>query len=393
VPRLAAIICALSLCIPIEGLAIVQKAVLQKALDFKSLSIRSNVSVVLGGVAGLFMAFRGYGVWALVGQRLTEDFSALLLLWGIGHYRPGWRFSFPALRELLGFSTASFMSRLGTFVYQYSDSLIMGIFFGPLALGLFRLADRLVSLVHDGVTNALQVVAYPQFSRVQDNPQELKASVLACIRMSAIFTLPALACLAFSSRDIMATLGAKWLPAADTLKVLCVAGMTLTFTKFTGSLLNAQNRPRFVAALTWGFNAVAVLLLCGGAYFLKDVAVNQQILGIAGIRIVNVACIFAPVYVVILLRACGIRFRELLSHSASALVAAAAVALAVGLWGAIPWVSGLKPVFAMVLDGGVGVATASLTLLLVDAKVRLLVSELATRYLRRGRLADKLAGA
>src|SRR4051812_14255219 len=80
-PELGFVISALSVCIPIEGLAIVQVAVLQRDMDFKSLALRTNASVVLGGVVGVVMALAGYGIWALVAQQIVKDILALLLLW------------------------------------------------------------------------------------------------------------------------------------------------------------------------------------------------------------------------------------------------------------------------------------------------------------------------
>ena len=71
-PELIAIISTLSLCIPIEGLAIVQIALLQRKMDFRTLSLRANASVLLGGAVGVTMAYSGYGVWSLVGQQIAR---------------------------------------------------------------------------------------------------------------------------------------------------------------------------------------------------------------------------------------------------------------------------------------------------------------------------------
>ena len=110
-PDLARVLSVLSLCIPIEGLSIVQAAMVRREMDFKTLTIRSNVSGLLGGVAGLVMALCGLGVWALVGLQLTRDFSGLLLLWRLGHWRPRFEFSWPHFADLLGFKRSCCRSR------------------------------------------------------------------------------------------------------------------------------------------------------------------------------------------------------------------------------------------------------------------------------------------
>src|ERR1700693_5637783 len=66
------VISALSLCIPIQGLAAVQGAILNRNMDFKALSIRSNIAAFVSGVIGIGMAFAGFRVWALVGQQIVR---------------------------------------------------------------------------------------------------------------------------------------------------------------------------------------------------------------------------------------------------------------------------------------------------------------------------------
>ena len=92
-PQVASIIPVLSLCIPIEGLALIQKTLLAREMDYKSLSVRSNASVLVAGAVGIAMAYAGLGVWALVGQQLVRDFTALLLLWRLSPWRPRMEFS------------------------------------------------------------------------------------------------------------------------------------------------------------------------------------------------------------------------------------------------------------------------------------------------------------
>jgi PST family polysaccharide transporter len=55
-PELENIVIVLSASILIQGFAVVQRAHLQREMAFKQLSIRSNVSVVIGGAVGLACA-------------------------------------------------------------------------------------------------------------------------------------------------------------------------------------------------------------------------------------------------------------------------------------------------------------------------------------------------
>src|SRR5207245_1310211 len=154
----------------------------------------------------------------------------------------------------------NFIAQLGIFADSQTGSILLGLLFGPIAVGLYRLADRIMSSVLVAATCSIQWVSLPQFSRIQDQPAELRNSVLTCIRLSSTVTLPALALVAAVSGPLMATLGPEWLPAAYVLKILCVLGMLLMFAFFTGPLLQALARVRLVAVLEWARTLAGVIL-------------------------------------------------------------------------------------------------------------------------------------
>src|SRR5258708_443934 len=161
-PELALLISVLSLSIPIEGLAVVQGALLKREMDFKSLSIRSNASVLIGGVVGIAMAFAGFRVWALVGQQIVRDLSALVLLWRFSHWRPRVQFSLKHLKKLMNFSVPNFYAQTAIFADMQAGSVLLGLLFGPVAVGLYRLADRFMSSVVAMATTSIQTLSLPE---------------------------------------------------------------------------------------------------------------------------------------------------------------------------------------------------------------------------------------
>ena len=158
-PELKPVVQVLSLLVIAEGLHMVQEAVLQRELRFKRLAIRSNVAAVLGGVTGLVLALNGAGVWALVAQQLVIEFSSVVLIWALSDWRPRLRFSMRHARELLPFSSGVFLSNLGGFLGQRADALLMGIFFGPVAVGIYRLADRFVEVLLEATLRPIGLVS------------------------------------------------------------------------------------------------------------------------------------------------------------------------------------------------------------------------------------------
>jgi PST family polysaccharide transporter len=375
-PQAAALISMLSLCIPIEGLAIVQKSLLSREMDFKSLSVRANVSVLIGGVVGVGMAYSGWGVWALVGQQITRDLAALMLLWRLSAWRPRLAFSWKHLKDLMGFSVSNFLAQLGVFADTYASSIVLGLFFGPVAVGLYRLADRVMNTVLAAATSSIQAVSLPEFSRFQDQPTELRRSVLTCVRLSSTVTLPALTGMAAVSAPLMATVGAQWIPAKGVLQVLCVLGMCFVFAFFTGPLLQALAKVKLAAALEWARTAAGIALLVVAGFVARGRPISWQIMGIALARFVGGAFLVTPVFLYLLMRLAGIAFRDLISSLAPSVLASVSVALSVLLFHETGWLSNGKPAVLLTAEVLIGGITGLPVLLLLDAQLRMAIVRL-----------------
>ncbi|WP_348240109.1 oligosaccharide flippase family protein, partial [Salmonella enterica] len=65
----------------INALAITQRARLVIQLDFKSFAKVNALSVALSGGSAVFLAYNGWGMWALVAQNLLNSVLTTGLLW------------------------------------------------------------------------------------------------------------------------------------------------------------------------------------------------------------------------------------------------------------------------------------------------------------------------
>jgi len=378
-PGLPSIILALSLTIPIQALSIIQNALLQRELDFKSLALRSNAAVVVGGCVGIAMAFGGFGVWALVGQQVVKDSTALILLWRLSPWRPRFEFSWSHLRELMGFSVSNFVAQLGIFADMQAGAIVLGTLFGPVAVGLYRLADRLTSTVLTATTSAIHSASLPEFSRLQDQPAELRRSVLTCIRLSSVVTLPAMAGLAAVSDPLMATIGPKWVPAADVLKVLCLLGLVMTFAIYTGPLLQALSRPHQLALLEWARTIAGFICLGAAGYLVRNTSIRWEIMGIALARFVNGALLVTPVFLYLLLRLSGISLRQLIASLAPSVIASASVVGSLLLFQSTGWLAASGPSILLTAEVLIGGITGLVVLLRLDTQLRLAIVAMLQR--------------
>lgn len=294
-PDLRAVVIVLSLSLPIQGLTLVQEAVARRAMDFRSLALRTNVAVLVGGMAAVGLAVAGAGVWALVAQQLVSAAVGLGLLWRLSPWRPRRTLSNVALRELLAFSFPSFVASFAVFLGNRADALLIGLFFGPVAVGLYRFASRLVEAVTDLVVRAMQNAALPELSRHQHDLVRFRERTLTIIGTSAIVSLPILAALAAGADDIMAILGDEaWGPAAAVLRMLCIVGAVRALTLFTGPMVQALGRPGVLATMSWATALASAGTFALAGLALHDRSLTTQVVGIAASR----ALLHCPVILV-----------------------------------------------------------------------------------------------
>jgi len=367
-----------------QGLTVVQQSLLEKQLDFKSLAIRSNVSTLLGGLLGLGLAIKGYGVYALVWEDLGAAVVRVVLLWRLGHWRPRLRFSFKHIKDLASFSLLVMLAQVGTFVQRRSDALLVGAFFGAAAVGIYQMADQLINLVIEMTIRPLIIVVLPHFSRLQSNIPELRKSVLNCLRTSAMATVPVLAILAGCAYLICGALSAlknDWMPAIHVIQVLSIVGAARAITLLTGPLMQSLNRPRPFMVLSWGLAILNTVAFCIAGWWLGSYEnIEIQAVGVAAMRAAVFCVIYTPICMYIVMKICDISVTQIVKSCVPAILSSGLV-FGIGImvsrvlhwselsrhWPGKLWVTRL---IELAIGGGVTTLVAVSLMILVDPTVK-----------------------
>lgn len=306
--ELRSVTAVLALTLPVNCLAIVQTALLQRDLRFKSLALRDGAGSVAGGAVGIAMAVAGFGVWSLVAQQIVRSCVACILVWWASPWRPSGRPRLRSLRPMMGFASKTYVGKLGVFFQNNTDNLLIGLAFGPVAVGLYRFAARLVEMILTFLPRAVQVVALPQFSRLQADQRELCAAFIKGAHLSCLASLPFLALLAGAPQQVLAAIGPNWLPAAGALVFLSFVGLSKAVLLLVGPLLQSVARPGWHAFNTWASaaaNAAGVFLI---ARALVGATPGEQAAGIALVRAAIFCVAFGPLLLWQARRASGLSF-------------------------------------------------------------------------------------
>jgi PST family polysaccharide transporter len=375
-PELAPVVLVLSSVLIFEGLSIVPQAVMERQLEYRKLAVRMNVAILVGGLVAVPLALAGAGVWALVAQQLVGDTILCVMLWAMGTWRPQFRFSRRHARDLIGFSSNVFAANVAGFVTRRGDALLLGLFFGPTAVGLYRLADRVVDVVLDVTMRPVAMVSLPVLSRLQADPEKLRAAVATCLRTTLLFTVPVMAVIFATSHELMAVLGPEWVPGAEALMLLTLVGVGKGIAFFTGPVLFASGRARFRAVMLWILAVVSTALVVGVGAALTESSIEDQITGMAASRAILFVPILVPINLWIIGHVTGLRLRSLGSSVPAPILAGLAAIGAARLLELTGLPARLPPLAEFAVVGFVSSLAAVAVLAALEPRVREQVREL-----------------
>jgi len=202
----------------------IQNAVIARKMQFKKLFISSLGAIVVSGVVGIFMAYKGFGVWALVVQQLTNKVLVILILWFIVKWRPRLLFSIKSVKKLFSFGWKLLVSSLIDNLYMNLCSLIVGKIYNAEMLGFFNRGKQFPALIVENINRSIQSVMFPVLSSQQDNRSRVKDIMRRSMVTSLFILLPMMVGLAVIAESLVKILlTEKWLPCVPFLQIFCAS--------------------------------------------------------------------------------------------------------------------------------------------------------------------------
>lgn len=210
----------------LSAFSIIQRTKLIINLDFKTQAKISIISITISGFIGIYCAWKGLGVWALVFQSLINNTINTILLWLFSHWKPIFVFSISSFKRLFSFGSRMLLTGLLATFYNNMYSLVIGKFFTAQDLGYYNRMHSLAVFPSSNITSIIARAVYPIQCNIQDNNQILKESFFKLLRLSSFVIFPAMLGLAALSKPIiLVLLSDKWVSASGLLTILCFALM------------------------------------------------------------------------------------------------------------------------------------------------------------------------
>ena len=286
-----------SLLLLTTGLARTHEAWLTRQLQFRSLALRSVLSIAGGGGLGVVLAIRGYGLMALIAQQLATAVIATVALWLASSWRPSLRTNRESFVKLWKSGRHISLTGLTNFVNTQSDTFFASYYLGATATGMYNAAKRILLGANIVLVSALNRVALPAFANLRGDPERLSNAFLRATSITSTITAPVFFGLIVVAPDVVAVaLGPRWVGAGSVLSLIAVTAYLTSLGQYNQSVLLVRDKAHWqtlltavyaitnvflflivvrygLEALAIGFTARAVLLYplsAGAALFLLD---------------------------------------------------------------------------------------------------------------------------
>lgn len=212
-----------SLILIVSGVRSVQSAYVSKKMLFRKSFFSTFSGTILSAVAGIWMAYKGFGVWALVTQSLVNNVVGTVILWTTVRWRPRKMFSVKRLKSLFSYGSKLLLSNLLYRGYADLRQLIIGKVYTSADLAYYNRASNLPTLVNSSISNSITSIMLPALSDKQNDLGRIKAMLKRTIELHSYILVPMfIGMLACAKPLIVVMFSEKWLPSVPYLRIFCL---------------------------------------------------------------------------------------------------------------------------------------------------------------------------
>jgi len=273
--NLATFIKVVSFSILITSLSLVQRTILFRNIQLKKEAIVIIITNVLSGVIGIYLALKGYGIWALVAKILSRRSFDAILLWILSDWKPRLIFHFGFIKKIIKFSSFMFGNSLLSFFSNSVDKLIIGKIGSASFLGNYDRGKALNNLTKINIGRSIGKIVFPTLSKIQQDHKKYEEIYKLYFKYFCFTFIPLFFLLSLVSKPlIILLLTEKWIKSAAILKIFALAGFLYPIHKMTIGAINAKGKSN----ISFYFNILKIIIvmlsiLCGSLFSIMSIVV------------------------------------------------------------------------------------------------------------------------
>ena len=261
-PMLATVAPVLFLLLPLNALCVIQNTIMVREFRFAQLSTITFASSLISGIIAIVMALTGFGIWSLVGQRVSMMAAKAAMLWWKSSWRPRSATRASSLREMAPYSLRLMTTDIINALYNNIAQLFIGKMHSTTMLGYYSQAQKLKDLPVTSTVQAVQGVTYPALSKLSDDEVRFTEGYRRILMLTAYLIFPVMAGLIAVAPDMfMLLLGEKWMPTVPYFEILALAGLAYPLSVVSYNILKVRSDGRIILRLEVVKRVIMTLIL------------------------------------------------------------------------------------------------------------------------------------
>lgn len=225
-PKLIEITRVMAIVVIIDALRVIKIASIMKKINFRKKTIVMLVSILLAGIISIVMALKGYGIWALVCNTLLSRLFNTIGLWIGTEWISIRDLSYKSFKSLFSYGSWLLLSSFLNKFFLNINVLIIGRLFSPAILGFYNTARQYKNMAVGQIFTSVNSVAFPVFSHMQDDIENLKNAMKKFLQQILFITFPVILSLLVVARPfVILLLTEKWSSMIPFLELFCIIGV------------------------------------------------------------------------------------------------------------------------------------------------------------------------
>lgn len=251
---------ALAISFFLSSLKSIPSILLERELEFVKFSIPTIIETLFYNVVLVFLAWKGFGIRSFTYAVIIRSLVGVVTMYILKPWRPGFAFSLDSLKHLLKFGIPY---QINSFIAVFKDQgiiILLGRTLGPTGVGILDTSQRMVNIPLRFVMDNVTKVAFPTFSRMQEEREHLIRAVTRAIFFVSFLTFPVIAGFVIASPVLFSVIPNynKWLVAVPVITVLAINAFFATVSTPLFNMLYAIKKVKVTlylmamwAVLTW----------------------------------------------------------------------------------------------------------------------------------------------
>lgn len=241
---LPAVVAALATVPVISAAGAIHTARITRGFGYRAIAMRSLAANLVAGAVSVVLALTGWGLWALVIQRVVAEAVLTLASWVAFPWRPRFAFNVGRARDLLGYGVHVTATGLIFTLGARAHELILGAAAGLAVVGFLRIGFRVQELILQFAVRPFSQVASPTFAKLRSDRDRLRHGYLRLQQTCAAIACPAFLGIGAVGDELIPLLfGEQWRASGHVAQILSLMIIPTVMNYFVTPALYAVGRP------------------------------------------------------------------------------------------------------------------------------------------------------